>query len=60
MTGNPYIGFGLGGCVGAMTSDSYNGKRGGDLLKSCAGGAAFGSIGGGGAGSILSRVGKGL
>ncbi|MGX1911925.1 RHS repeat-associated core domain-containing protein [Streptomyces phaeochromogenes] len=60
VTGNPYVGFGLGGCVGAMTADSYNGTSGGALLKSCAGGAAFGAIGGGGAGSILSRVGRGL
>ncbi|MFE9647158.1 RHS repeat-associated core domain-containing protein [Streptomyces sp. NPDC006365] len=60
VTGNPYVGFGLGGCVGAMTADSYNGTRGGALLKSCAGGAAFGAIGGGGAGTILSRVGRPL
>ncbi|GAA1351631.1 hypothetical protein GCM10009612_08730 [Streptomyces beijiangensis] len=46
ITGNPYLGFALGGCIGGMTSEAYYGGHGKDLAEACAGGAVFGGIGG--------------
>ncbi|MDW4902687.1 RHS repeat protein, partial [Streptomyces californicus] len=56
----PYIGFALGGCVGAAASAANSGAGPGEQGAQCLVGGAFGAVGGGGAGSILKSVGKSL